>query len=91
MTKQVREFSQGGGSWGDRAGSGGGSTGRTGPPPEGDPAATISTGAKQLVPLTVPNEGDEAQEPALDTPAQIPAQQKQLRHGACVSWYMFQH
>ncbi|CAL8465988.1 g5524 [Coccomyxa elongata] len=81
----VREFSEGGGSWGIRAGSGGGPTGRTGPPSEGGPAAAAaSTVAKQLVPLAVPNEGDEAQEPALDTPAQIPAQQKQLRHGAYV-------
>ncbi|BDA48238.1 hypothetical protein COCOBI_11-4980 [Coccomyxa sp. Obi] len=81
----VREFGEGGGSWGIKAGSGGGPAGRTGSPLEGDPAAVASTGAKQLVPLTVPNEGDEAQEPALNTPAQIPAQQKQLRHGTCKS------
>ena len=91
VTKQVWEVSGSGGSWGILAGSRGGSAGGTGPPPEGDPAAAGTTGAKQLVPLTVPTEGDEAQEPVLDTPCQIPAQQKHLRHGPDACWLFFLH
>lgn len=70
------------GSWGIVAGNRGGPTGGAVAPLEGGPGGPPSTnpGGKP-VRLNVPDDSasEEALEPALDTPAQLPHQQKQLR------------